>query len=64
VGEANITRITKKTRTSYTMAREYLEELARAGLVEEIKIGRQRIYRIVWSDTRIRILRTLIESGG
>ncbi|MDT7889834.1 MAG: winged helix-turn-helix domain-containing protein [Desulfurococcales archaeon] len=63
VGEANITRISREARVSQAIARRYLEDLARIGLVEEVKLGRMRIYRVVWSDTRIRILKTLINMG-
>jgi len=63
VGEANITRISREAGVHQSVARRYLEDLARAGLVEEVRIGRMRVYRVVWSDTRIRILKSLVEHG-
>jgi DNA-binding transcriptional ArsR family regulator len=63
VGEANITRISREARVHQAIARKYLEDLTRMGLVEEVRIGRMRIYRVVWSDTRIRILKSLITQG-
>ena len=62
VGESNITRISRETGVHHSVARRYLEELSRLGMVEEISIGRMRIYRVVWSNIRVRLLKSLIES--
>ena len=64
LGESNITRISRETGVHHSIARKYLEELSRIGMVEEIKIGRMRIYRVVWSNIKIRLLKSLIESGA
>ncbi len=62
-GEANITRISRETGVHHGIVRGYLEDLSRLGMVEEVKIGRLRVYRVVWSNIKIRLLKGLIESG-
>lgn len=64
VGESNITRISRHTGVHHRIARKYLEELSKLGMVEEVKIGRMRVYRVVWSNIKIRLLKSLIESGA
>lgn len=64
VGESNITRISREAGVHHRVVRRYLEELSRLGMVEEVKIGRMRVYRVVWSDIKIRLLKSLIESGA
>lgn len=60
-GEANITRISKETGINHAIVSSYLKELSRMGLVEESRIGRVKIYRPVWTNTKIRILAALLE---
>ena len=45
----------------HRIVKKYLDQFAKAGLVEEIKIGRMRIYRPIWTEQKIRILKELFD---
>ena len=49
-GEKNISRIARDLNLSYSSAERNLEALRRAGILEEVRLGRVRIYRL--SDSR------------
>ncbi|HID90705.1 TPA: ArsR family transcriptional regulator [Candidatus Bathyarchaeota archaeon] len=58
-GELNISEIARKAGLNYATTNNHLEVLERAGLVEEKRFGRIRIYRCR-EDERIRQLKILI----
>jgi len=62
VGEANITNIAKATRLHHSAVEKHLKKLISLGIVEEQRIGRLRLFRIVWLNPKVSILRELIES--
>ncbi len=59
-GEINLTQILHVTGLNYRTAIHHIDFLVRAGLIEEIRIGRARIYRPRWVDPRIRLLEELL----
>jgi len=62
VGEANITNIAKATRLHHKVVEKHLKKLIELGLVEEQRIGRIRLFRIIWLSPKVMILRELLES--
>ncbi len=56
----NISRIARNLNLSYSSAENNLEALRRAGIIEEIKLGRVRIYRLSDKDEVRDLLRCLL----
>ncbi len=59
-GEINLTQILHVTGLNYKTAVRHIDFLIKAGLIEELRIGRARIYRPRWIDPRIRLLEELL----
>jgi len=59
-GEINLTQILHMTGLNYRSVVRHINFLIRAGLIEEIRIGRVRIYRPRWIDPRIKLLEELL----
>ncbi len=59
-GEINLTQILHVTGLNYRTAVRHIDFLIKAGLIEELRIGRARIYRPRWIDPRIRLLEELL----
>ncbi len=60
LGEANITKIIKLTGLNYRSVINHLSYLLKVGLVEEVSIGRARIYRPKWVNPKSRVIEELI----
>jgi len=62
-GEINLTSIIKETGLNYNSVVKHLEYLKSHNIIEEINLGRVKIYRPQWTNPRVRyieeILRTL-----
>ncbi|MCE4601891.1 MAG: winged helix-turn-helix domain-containing protein [Desulfurococcales archaeon] len=59
-GYSNITRIVRETGLSYRTVVRHLEELKKAGLVEERRYGRLRVFEVDLSNPRLGAIRELI----
>jgi len=59
-GEINLTQILHTTGLNYRTVIRHINFLVRAGLIEELRIGRARIYRPKWVDPRIKLLEELL----
>ncbi len=62
VGGANISRISRELGISYTSAERNLEALSRAGILEEVRLGRVRVYKIGEGENIIKLIKCL--TGG
>lgn len=62
VGGANISRISRELGISYTNAERNLEALSRAGILEEVRLGRVRVYKIGEGENIIKLIKCL--TGG
>ena len=60
-GEVNITQLIKLTGLNYVTTTKHLKYLVKVGIVEEIRMGRVRIYRPNWMDPRVRMLEEVIK---
>ncbi|MCS7107966.1 MAG: hypothetical protein RMH77_04015 [Sulfolobales archaeon] len=62
-GEVNLTSIVKETGLNYTLVIKHINYLKSCEIIEEIALGRVRIYRPNWINPRVRyideMLRTL-----
>ncbi|MEB3861760.1 MAG: winged helix-turn-helix domain-containing protein [Desulfurococcales archaeon] len=59
-GYSNITRIARETGLSYRTVARHLEELKKAGLVEERRYGRLRVFEVDLTNPRLGAIRELI----
>ena len=59
--ELNISKIGRKAGLQYTSVNRHLKILKKAGLVEEEKIGRIRIFRVKEENEKCKILKKLFE---
>ena len=59
-GEMNLTQLIKATGLNYITTVKHLKYLIDAGIVEEIKVGRVRIYRPNWMNPKVRLLEEVI----
>ncbi len=62
VGEANITNIAKATKLHHHTVEKHLRKLVELGIIEEQRIGRLRIFRVLWLNPKINALKELIEA--
>lgn len=60
LGEAHLSRLTRYTGLSYSTAVKHLEALEAVGLIEELRLGRVRLYRLRRGDGRVEALVKLI----
>ncbi len=61
-GQVNITSLVKLTGLRYSLVRKHLHELIDAGYVEEINIGRTRIYSLRYDNPRLLLVLDLIKA--
>ena len=66
-GQANITKIVRETGLHYNLALKHLDELKKLNIVEEIRVGRLRMFSLKFDNPRaltlMEILRALEEAG-
>jgi DNA-binding transcriptional ArsR family regulator len=66
-GQANITKIVRETGLHYNLALKHLDELKKLNIVEEVRVGRLRMFSLKFDNpqvlTLIEILRALEEAG-
>ncbi|ABM80756.1 winged helix-turn-helix domain-containing protein [Hyperthermus butylicus] len=55
-GQVNITRLLRETRLHYNLLIKHLEELKAAGIVEETRVGRARLYSLKLNNPRTLVL--------
>jgi DNA-binding transcriptional ArsR family regulator len=58
-GGANISRISRELGISYTSAERNLEALSKAGILEEVKLGRVRVYKMGEGEGIIKLIKCL-----
>lgn len=61
-GEANASKIVNESGLQYSNVIKHLCELKRLGFIEELKIGRVRIFRPVWTNSSVRYVYNLLKS--
>ncbi|MEM2005726.1 MAG: winged helix-turn-helix domain-containing protein [Zestosphaera sp.] len=59
-GEANISQVVRETGLNHKLVSKHLKHLVDAGLVEEVRIGRLRLFRPNWLNPKARIVEELI----
>jgi len=64
VGELNISEIARRVELNYTTTNQHLQKLKDAGLVQEKKFGRIRIFRFKNEDQRAQMIKNFIEFWG
>ena len=60
-GEMNLTQLIKVTGLNYNTVVKHLNFLTEVGLVEEIRIGRVKIYRPRWVNPKVRLIEELLK---
>jgi len=60
-GEMNLTQIIKETGLNYVTVTKHLNYLVKAGIIEEMRIGRIRIYRPNWMNPKVHLLVEVME---
>jgi len=60
-GEINITQLIKETGLNHRVVSKHLRYLIDSGIIEEIKLGRIRIYRPNWMNPKVRYLKELVK---
>jgi len=60
-GELNISELAKRAELNHTTAISHLKNLQKAGLVEEKRFGRIRIFKINEEDPRVKALKNLFK---
>lgn len=61
VGELNISEIARRVELNYTTTNQHLHALKEAGLVQEKKFGRIRIFRFKYEYPRAQAIKDLID---
>lgn len=61
-GEINLTSLIRETGLNYTTVMKHINYLKSQGLIEEINLGRVRIYRPNWANPRVRYVEELIQT--
>ncbi|KSW11937.1 ArsR family transcriptional regulator [Pyrodictium occultum] len=61
-GQLNITRIIKDTGLHHRLVEQHLEELKNAGLVEEQRIGRLRLFSLRYDNPKTAVLIELLRA--
>ncbi|MEM2021654.1 MAG: ArsR family transcriptional regulator [Zestosphaera sp.] len=59
-GEANLNQIIRETRLNHRSVTNHLKYLVSVGLVEEIRVGRLRLFRPNWLNPKARRLEELL----
>ena len=60
VEQLHLTEIAKRTDQSYSAAERHLEDLSKAGIVEERDYGRVRVFKLNLANDRTKLLQDLI----
>lgn len=61
-GEINLTSLIRETGLNYTTVIKHINYLKSRGLIEEINLGRVKIYRPNWANPRVRYVEELIQT--
>lgn len=59
-GEVNLTSLIRETGLNYITVMRHISYLKSQGLIEEISLGRVRIYRPNWANPRVRYVEEII----
>ncbi|MCE4628273.1 MAG: winged helix-turn-helix domain-containing protein [Desulfurococcales archaeon] len=60
-GQANVSRISRELGIHHRIVRKHMSELVRAGIVEEVRYERMRIYMARLRDPAVSALREVLE---
>jgi DNA-binding transcriptional ArsR family regulator len=60
VEQLHLTEIAKRTEQSYSAAERHLDDLSKAGIVEERDYGRVRLFKLNLTNDRAKLLQELI----
>ncbi len=60
-GEVNLNQLIKATGLNYVTVVKHLKFLRNAGFVEELKVGRSRIYRPNWMNPQVRLIEEVMK---
>ena len=60
VEQMHLTEIAKRTEQSYSAAERHLDDLSKAGIVEERDYGRVRVFKLNLTNDRAKLLQDLI----
>jgi DNA-binding transcriptional ArsR family regulator len=60
VEQIHLTEIAKRTEQSYSAAERHLDDLSKAGIVEERDYGRVRVFKLNLTNNRAKLLQELI----
>ncbi|MCD6341152.1 MAG: winged helix-turn-helix transcriptional regulator [Desulfurococcales archaeon] len=61
-GEINITQLIKETGLNHKVVSKHLKYLIDAGILEEVRFNRMRIYRPNWINPKVRYLEELLRN--
>lgn len=59
-GEINLTSIIKETGLNYVLVSKHVEYLKSCNIIEEINLGRVKIYRPNWVNPRVRYIEEIL----
>lgn len=62
LGEANISRVVRETGLHHSIVARHLRKLVEAGLLEERRYGRIRLFRVNYANPKTIVIRDLIEA--
>ncbi len=60
-GELNITQLIRNTGLNYRSVMKHLKFLMEADLIEELRLGRVRIYRPKWVNPKVRVIEEMLK---
>ncbi len=61
LGEVNVTQLIKLTKLNHKVVKKHIEYLKNLGLIEEIVIGRIKLYRPNWLNPRVKFIDDLMK---
>ncbi len=61
LGEVNVTQLIKLTRLNHKVVKKHIEYLKNLGLIEEIVIGRIKLYRPNWLNPKVKFIDDLMK---
>lgn len=59
-GEINLTSIVRETGLNYTLVAKHINYLKSCNIIEEINLGRVKIYRPNWVNPRVRYIEDML----
>jgi len=62
LGELNISEIARKAELNYTTANQHLVALERAGIIQQKRFGRIRIYKFNRDDSKAQMIKKFLDS--